>query len=196
MTKQVEMSGRRVGKLFVLRHAESQHLGAHWLCRCDCGKEIIVSGKNLRKRQKSCGCGRVPHRTHGMSDSRTYRVWTDMLRRCDDARRAEFINYGARGITVCSRWHKFENFLADMGEVQEGHSIERRNNDGNYEKYNCCWVLKVDQAKNRRNTHYIEVGGERIHMSEAARRAGIGITTLCYRLKAGWPVERALDSIP
>lgn len=191
----VDMSGKRCGMLTVQRRAESRHEGAHWLCQCDCGDEAVISGKNLRKGQVSCGCYRPRAITHGKSETRTFRAWTDMRRRCSLPQRQEYVNYGGRGISVCDRWASFENFLADMGEVPDGYSIERKDNDGNYEPGNCCWIPKADQAKNRRNTHYLIVNGQRIHMSEAARRAGIGVTTLHYRLKAGWPAERAVGAV-
>lgn len=128
-----------------------------WLCKCDCGKEIIVPTKQLmRKQTQSCGCylidkTRLVNRTHGYKGTRIYRIWAGMLNRIRNPNSKDYWRYGGRGIKVCKRWLKFENFLADMGEPPtDKHSIDRRKNEGNYCPSNCKWSTAKEQANNRR----------------------------------------------
>lgn len=130
---------------------------------CSCGRRCISPVKELvRGRTRSCGCLRRElaadqHRTHGRAKTRdgkaadrTYVTWAGMLDRCRRARNKKFKYYGGRGITVCDRWQTFGNFLADMGEKPVGLSIDRINNDGNYEPGNCRWATQSEQVRNRR----------------------------------------------
>jgi hypothetical protein len=127
-----------------------------WLCRCDCGIERVVFGGALRSgRSKSCRSGVHHHRlTHGHCRfgraTRIYEVWHAMMQRCYNPNHRAYANYGGRGITVCERWHDFLNFLADMGEPPPDKSIDRINNDGNYERSNCKWSTAKEQVGNRR----------------------------------------------
>lgn len=124
--------------------------------------------------------------------SRTYQAWADMKSRCSNPRQPKFAYYGGRGITVCERWLKFENFLADMGEAPEGLTLDRINNDGNYEPSNCRWATRFEQSNNTRLTSRITFNGATLSRSEWARRLGISSDTLAHRLKRGWPLEKAL----
>lgn len=187
-----DMSGFRTGKLTVMARAGSKDALALWLCKCECGKTAVVSGELLRRGQLSCGCARTGRITHGKSKTRAYAVWNRMIQRCTNPKIEHYPEYGGRGITVCDQWRDFANFFADMGECPVGHSIERKNNDGNYEPENCCWLLTSKQPQNRRGNVYLTVGGERVCLAEAARRVGVPHHTLRYRIKAGWPQERAL----
>ena len=99
--------------------------------------------------------------THGKSRTLTYRTWADMLNRCKNQRRENFQYYGGRGIKVCERWHTFENFYADMGEKPLGLTIERINNDGNYEPGNCKWATRKEQANNRKLIYQSKLSGAR-----------------------------------
>jgi hypothetical protein len=92
-------------------------------------------------------------RGEGRQGTSTYYIWGAMIQRCTNPRNRDYPSYGARGITVCDRWHKFENFLADMGERPDGLSLDRIDNDGNYEPGNCHWATPVQQANNRRPRH-------------------------------------------
>ena len=130
--------------------------------------------------------------THGMRKTLIYGVWNQMVRRCTSPTHKSFDHYGARGITVCERWRKFENFFADMGECPAGHSIERRDNDRGYEPSNCYWMLRGKQSQNRTVTIRVEIGSERLCLAEAARRAGVKYGTAWWRIQHGWPVGRAL----
>jgi hypothetical protein len=120
-----------------------------------------------------------------------YRAWESMLRRCRSKGIDSYRYYGARGITVCDRWMKFENFLADMGERPAGMSLERKDNNGPYSPENCVWATPKQQSANTRNVRLITFNGETHPISEWARRIGISHTSLMHRLKT-WPLEEAL----
>lgn len=152
-----DIAGRRFGHLLVIHRAgRASDRRAMWLCTCDCGARIIVSGNNLRSgNSQSCGCW--ANRKHGHSPAdhptRTYRSWVSMRERCTNPRTTSFHRYGGRGITVCERWMDFRNFLADMGERPPGKTIDRwPNNDGNYEPGNCRWATPKEQMSNRTKT--------------------------------------------
>ena len=136
-----------------------------------------------------------PALTHGHAPrgkvSATYITWQNMNQRWTKPLNTKYADYGGRGITVCDRWSTFENFLADMGERPRGLSIERMNNDGNYEPSNCKWATQQEQTRNTRRNRWITLNGERLRFSEWAQRLGITYTSLYRRLKL-WPLDKAL----
>jgi hypothetical protein len=164
----IDLAGQRCGRLTVIRDSgRRQHGGVIWLCRCDCGMDVAVSSNDMRRKNptKSCGCFRAevasaiarshlePRHGHARREQMTgtYRSWAAMRQRCLNPNVKAFKNYGGRGITICERWQIFENFLADMGERPAGdYSIERINNDGNYEPSNCHWAERAEQSANQR----------------------------------------------
>jgi hypothetical protein len=168
MGKEIAISrGDRFGRLSVLREIAPKILPGGQrqrliLCGCDCGNTAEVLFRNLRdKITASCGCyrkevagetGRKILLRHGMSATPEWLAWKNMRARCYDSHRKEFMNYGARGITVCGRWLcSFEAFFADMGRrPSRGHSVDRIDNDGNYEPENCRWATAKTQGNNKR----------------------------------------------
>lgn len=127
---------------------------------CDCGNEKIVRYDYVvAGRTRSCGCLRAEllsnrRTTHGMTDTREYRIWCKMKERCNNEKDKNYPRYGGRGIKICSRWvNSFENFYTDMGDCGEKGTIDRINTDGDYCKDNCRWLSIEDQQNNRRNNH-------------------------------------------
>lgn len=188
-----EMTGMRFGML-VVRELSSRKTGQQncWVCDCDCGNELTVQGWHLRNGQHSCGCSKNVYKTHGLSDTRVFKIWSGMLQRCTNPKVRAYQHYGARGISVCDRWRRFEDFLADMGDAPAEHSIERVDNDRGYEPGNCKWLPQALQAQNRRGNVYLDVGGKTICVAEASRRTGIGEGAIRWRIRKGWPVEKIL----
>lgn len=172
-------------------------------CRCDCGAVKFVRLKQLQDGVvKSCGCllkEKAAQRcidretTHGMSKVPEYNVWNAMRERCTNPKLRSFKDYGARGITVCERWSSFENFYADMGpRPVPGMSLERMNNDGNYEPGNVRWATATEQARNRRSSVLVTFNGRTATIAEWADRTGLSQLRISERLRAGWSPERAL----
>jgi hypothetical protein len=120
----------------------------------------------------------------------------NMKARCDNPTARLYPRYGGRGISYDPSWNSFETFLLDMGEAPPDQTIERRDNNGNYSKANCCWATRKEQAKNKSNVTLYEWNGEKRSVAEWARVTGIQRLTLRHRLKAGWPVARALTEKP
>lgn len=194
--------GLKFGRWTILARGDLKGTNRYWLCRCDCGTERLVFGGNLtRGAHQSCGClksetSRRVFTTHGLAESAEYGVWEGIKQRCLNPNRRKFCIYGGRGITICERWrHSFENFIADMGpRPSPNHSIERRDNDGNYEPDNCYWATATEQGQNRRTTLKITHGGAEYSLKALCRRLGLNYGTVYARLfKRGWPIERALS---
>jgi hypothetical protein len=194
----IEMAGKKFGRLTVVSLDSTNRLGAMWLCICECGNKKIILGCRLRSGcTKSCGClvkelNKVRAITHRLSGSRSYDTWNDMIKRCFNQHNKRFKNYGGRGISVCRRWLKFDNFYADMGAAPCGLQLDRINNDGNYSKSNCRWATPRAQSNNRSTNRTITMHNKTMTLVEWSREIGISQNTIWYRLARGWTIERAL----
>jgi hypothetical protein len=133
-----------------------------------------------------------PRIYHGLTKSRIRSIWRHMIRRCTQPRHPSYQDYGARGIKVCDRWLDLRNFYADMGHPPEGLSIERIDNNGNYEPGNCRWATQREQTHNTRRNRVLEFNGRKRLLSEWAAEFGMNQATLHGRLKRGLTVQDAL----
>lgn len=195
-----DRTGAKFGRLTVLEYAGERGEAKTWLCRCECGKMLVVRASALVSGDtKSCGClcrelARKAATKHGMHKSPARWVWSTMIRRCANPKDHQYKNYGGRGITVDPRWLKFENFLADMGAPPAGLSLDRRDNEKGYSASNCRWATPREQANNTRVNRLLEYRGRRQTMAEWNRELGMKRGVLGNRLYRGWSVERAIET--
>jgi len=132
---------------------------------------------------------------HGMSNTKTYQTWADMLQRCLNPNNKQYHDYGGRGITVCKRWLTFENFMLDMGIAPEGLALDRKNNNTGYCRRNCRWATRRQQESNKRNTPMLTFLGRTQSLMSWARELGINHITLRGRIYLyGWSAKKALTT--
>ncbi len=130
---------------------------------------------------------------HGCYKTKTYRSWQAMKMRCYNENHKAYKNYGGRGIKVCDRWLKFENFLADMGERPEGKTLERIDGDKNYEPSNCKWSDRFEQNNNTSRNSFLTYLGQTKTKAQWAKEYGVKYNNFLHRLRRGWSIERALN---
>jgi len=173
-----------------------------WNCACICGNAVVVSSSSLvAGKVKSCGCltkGFISAATttHGQSRTPEYRAWDSMKARCLNKSTKNYHNYGGRGIKVCDRWLKFENFYADMGKKPSlKHSLDRIDNNGNYEKSNCRYATISQQANNKRNNILLTFNGRTQTVSQWSKSINLSKSVIYDRLKKHtWSVEKILTT--
>jgi hypothetical protein len=175
MSVALKIAGQKFNRLTATKRVgTTKDNKAIWLFECDCGRATLVTAKEVKRGHvKSCGCLQreavvrlnVKRKTHGMKGTPEYQAWASMKNRCTNPKDKVFEDYGSRGITVCDRWmESFENFIIDMGPRPIGttfggkpeYSLDRINNDGNYEPGNCRWATRKQQTNNRRRFRAIE----------------------------------------
>lgn len=208
MPKPRSFIGQQFGRLKVLSEAAPRITSRgtparRVLCLCSCGKQKIVQVQYLLCGDtKSCGCIKIDRCKSGVMRLRhgycrkdcksgIHAVWWSMYQRCYDQNCPAYPRYGGRGIKVCDSWKIFENFLKDMGEPPPGMSIERINNDGNYEPLNCKWATRFEQGRNKRNNRRFTVFGVTGCAAELCRKFGITENRFYARLRYGWTPEDA-----
>lgn len=200
MNKQIKnLIGQKFGRLTVLEYKGNRK----WLCRCDCGNEKIIGKSDLTSgKTKSCGCYHKEqcqklNGKHYSGETKLYKVWEDMKRRCINPKHHAYKHYGDRGIVVCNEWR--EDFLqfkawAISNGYKEGLSIDRINVNGNYEPSNCRWVTWNYQCRNRRNNVLLTYQNKTQCVTDWAIEMGLKPLTLAYRIRVGWDVEKALTT--
>ena len=204
--KLTDLSGKRFGKLTVTEPAYRDKNGWKWRCKCDCGNETVSYGNNLKHTQ-SCGCEtrrKSSERlaTHRKSKSRLFPIWQSMKQRCENPSNHAYHLYGGRGIKVCEEWSNdftaFEAWAFENGYDENAPkrkcTLDRIDNNGNYEPSNCRWATVSEQQNNKRTNINLTFNGETHTVAEWARRTGLSHSTILGRVKRGWCVEKALTT--
>jgi hypothetical protein len=198
--KRLNLTGK-FGRWTVISEAKTIE-GQTWFeCQCECGTKREVRGSILKGRASlSCGCLQKDvmqkmKETHGKSYSQIHNAWCAIKTRCNNTKNPNYQRYGGRGIKVCKEWaESFEKFAADVGEPpSRKHSIERIDNQGNYEPGNCRWATKTEQARNRRTSHFIVINGEKHCLSEWLEIKGLNKSTFEGRIRRGWTEQDAIS---
>lgn len=208
MGKRIDLTGKKFGRLTVIEfYGLGRWNNALWKCKCDCGKETIVSGRALRSgNTKSCGCYNREQSTnrivslnkkHGMTNTRLFRIWSGMHSRCYNPKTNNYQLYGGRGIYICEEWLKdfrsFEKWAHENG-YKDNLSIDRIDNDGPYSPDNCRWATSKEQCNNRRSNKVLFAFGESKTLEEWAEIVGISSDTISKRLNSGrYSVEEAIS---
>lgn len=210
----IDITGMKCGRWTVIRRAATRVSGvfhdrhvAMWLCRCVCGVEREVESRNLREGHSlSCGCYRADasrdsierklksRYKHSLSKSAEYGIWCNMKQRCNNPLNTRYKDYGGRGVQVCQEWrNSFEAFYAAMGpRPSKAHTVDRIDNDGNYEPGNCRWATKVEQSENQRCSILITIDGKTMGLARWASELGLSKSTVRHRIKHGWA---AIDAV-
>lgn len=197
----INLAGQRFGRLVARSHAYSNNGFNYWACECDCGNSKITRQDSLQKGMtKSCGClvkeQAKKHSTkHGQSGTRLYLIWNGMRQRCENPRDTTFHNYGGRGISVCNEWLNFNSFF--MWAIANGYkddlSIDRKDNNGNYEPGNCRWITLREQQRNKRTNRLITYDGKTMCLKDWENMLGFSRGLIANRLERGWSIKNAIN---
>jgi hypothetical protein len=207
--KTVDISNKKFGKLLAVKRCTNMSGKTAWECKCDCGNITFVTTSNLTcNRIRSCGCLKIKQllersTTHNQRHTVLYSVWRGLRQRCNNPKHASYHNYGGRGITVCEEWDKSFQAFYDWSyangystENQKNEklklTIDRIDNNGNYEPSNCRWVDRKTQTRNMRTTRFITFNGQNKSVSEWCEIYGIKLQTFNTRIRNGWSIEEAL----
>lgn len=197
MPSALKLDGQRFGRLIAMERKHQDSHGAWvWLCRCECGRYVLVRGATLRG-GKTSACAHcaaiVRNTTHGGTGTVFYSRWRAMLDRCENRHHRGWLNYGGRGIKVCDEWHDFAAFSRDMRpSFRSDLELDRTDVNGHYEPGNCRWITHAEQQNNRRNNHRLTWAGRTLSLAEWSSLLGLKPNTLLYRIRRGWPLERAI----
>lgn len=197
MGKFKDLTGQKFGRLTALESVGKDKFGQYlWRCECECGKNCIVRGGSLTSgNTKSCGCSHKEALTarntkHRLTDAPLYKKWLDIKTRCFNPKRKDHKDYGGRGITMYPAWiNDFKAFYDYVSQLEhfneEGYTLDREDNDGNYEPGNLRYATKTEQARNQRSNIIVEYDGREMTLAEASERSGIKFGTLWDRYKRG-----------
>ena len=195
----INLTGQRFDKLTVIRKV-TKNQKPMWLCRCECGNEIVTTTSRLRSgHNKSCGCLLKEHqeKLFGQSNSRLYHIWQNMKSRCYNPEAHNYKYYGGEGVAICDDWQDFRNFY--LWAINNGYAdnltIERKDSNKGYSPENCRWATQKEQANNKRNNRLLTYGEKTQTLSQWADEYNISPKTLHTRLnKLKWSIEKALTS--
>lgn len=192
----LKLEGQRFGRLTVVERAEVNKKRSHWLCICDCGNQTIVLGSLLMNgNTKSCGCGKYIHPGQGLRGTPLYSTWYGMKQRCYYKKAIKYKNYGGRGIQVCDEWRNDPKAFCDWAIAngwEKGLSLDRIDNDGNYEPANCRWISQKEQCNNRGNNVLLTHDGQIHTIPEWSKLTGLSETTIRGRVASGWGHDKVL----
>ena len=200
MGKMIDLTGQRFGKLTVLSIDSTKNKYIYWVCKCSCGNIKSIIGASLKKgHSTSCGCyaierSKLLNSTHGMAKTRVYKSWQKMHERCENINSDAYYQYGGRGISVCTRWKSFENFLEDMGDRPAEMSLDRINYSGNYEPSNCRWATSTQQNNNMRSNNLCTYNGETYTIAQWAKIMGLPWSTMKARI-SNMDLDRAFSPV-
>ena len=191
-----DLTGQRFGRLTVIKRVENKGNQPRWLCQCECGNQTVVAGRHLRNGEvRSCGClvkekNSTLHTKHGMEGTKIYHVWCGIKNRCFNSNEKAYKHYGGRGITIFAEWiddfQKFYDYVSKLPHYgEDGYSIDRIDNNGNYEPDNLRWADDKTQHRNKRDNHLVQYGDRWVTIAEASEITGIPYKTLWQRLKRG-----------
>jgi hypothetical protein len=201
LVKIKKMIGQQVNYLTIVEDIGRTSNGTIiYRCICKCGNETKANSNSLRTGNiKSCGCYAIENAkklftTHGMRKTRIYSIWCNMISRCCNENSPSYKRYGSRGITVCEEWiASFEKFYEDMSDgYRDDLSLEREDNNGNYNKNNCKWATKKEQARNRRSNVLVTINGRTMCVEEWSEISGINSQLIRGRLTNGWSGDKAV----
>ena len=198
-----DLTGQKFGRWTVVRFLDFHNSNYYWLCKCECGKEKSVARSSLLSgKSKSCGClaRELAHKQtiHGMcrvgKEKRLYWTLNAMIQRCENPNDRAYKYYGARGIKVCEEWHDKKKFFdwAYSNGYKEELSIDRIDNNGDYEPSNCRWVDKYVQLNNTRRNHYLTMNGKTLTIKQWSDELNIDYKLVYWRVKQGKTFEEAL----
>lgn len=198
----VDLTGQKFGKLTVIqRSKDNNHGEAHWVCLCECGNEHVASSYNLTHGKShqctKCSFKQIANgqRKHNCEPKRLYEAYVNMKTRCYNKNYSLYHRYGGRGICVCDEWR--DSFVAFRDwALSHGYSddltLDRINNDGNYEPSNCKWSTVTEQSNNRRTNRILTVNGVRDTMANWARKSGTPYWVIQERLEKNWSDTEAV----
>lgn len=207
----IDLTGKVFYRWKVIGISFSDGFRLYWNCKCSCGSTKAIPGANLKNGEsKSCGCfqkevvsrlmkNQKYTKKHGLNRTPEHRAWISMRRRCYDKNHIGYKYWGGRGITVCGEWKDdFLSFLNYVGKKpDDSYSIDRINNDGNYEPGNVRWATHAEQAINRRSyCRMFDFDGSKFSLTDLSKKFDIQRDCLRYRIRSGWDLNKATSQRP